>query len=496
MKRTTRPKQLSRPKQYVRQMLSVASECVPLAKTGGLADVVGALPKALEPLGWHQRVLIPAYPGVLDSLDKPALAFDGGDLYGGHINVYRGTAGDIDVMAMDAPHLFSRAGSLYGYGGEAFGDNVERFAALSIIAARIAIDGAAGEYHPEVVHAHDWQAGWVPAYLKFWGNLVPSVFTIHNVAFQGNASPHLMGELQLPASEYNSESLEYYGQLSSLKAGLVHANKVTTVSPTYARELLSPQFGFGMEGVVASRGQDMSGIVNGIDTKVWDPAHDIHLKRHYHLGDMRGKAINRAHLLSEFGVPDSGGPVAVMVTRLTYQKGIDLVPGALGPLFDAGGTLLVLGSGDAEYEQRLQTLVAEHPGQVGLRLGYDEPLSHRMIAGGDVILVPSRFEPCGLTQLYGLRYGTVPVVAHTGGLADTVMDWDAAKYDGTPATGFVHTPNNTDSLRWALSRMSGVYHNRRQFSQLRRNGMSKDVSWQPSAVKYAALYESITNHRE
>lgn len=495
---TTRAASAPRPRARAarRRSLSVASECVPLVKTGGLADVVGALPRALAESGWDQRVLVPAYPGVLDAFDALTPVWHDDDLFGGPAAVLAGRRGDVEFLLLDAPHCFARPGGIYGGAGGDHPDNPRRFAALSWAASRIALHGTGDGWRPDLVHAHDWQAGFTPSYLRYAGSDVPSVFTVHNIAFQGIAPADQIDELRLPTWDFHPGALEYHGLLSSLKAGIVHADAVTTVSPTYARELTTPQLGFGMEGVVAWRGDRFTGILNGIDTEVWDPGSDRELGRHYTVGRMAGKRVDRQRLLERFGLPDLAGPLVVIVSRLTYHKGIDLVPDALPPVLDAGGGLVVLGSGDPDQEHRLRGLAAAFPDRVGVHIGYDEPLSHLVIAGGDAILVPSRFEPCGLTQLYGLRYGTLPVVAATGGLVDSVRDATPETIGDHTATGFVAAPDNSDSLRRTLRRVVDCYRERRVWAGIRRTAMAQDVGWGPSARRYAALYDAVCEKRE
>lgn len=495
-----------------RHVLSVASECAPLVKTGGLADVVGALPEALEPLGWSSRVLIPAYPGIADrvedegTLDREHPVWRTEDLFGGPARVLAGSHGPLDLLLLDAPHLFDRPGGPYSVDGHDHHDNHVRFAGLSWVGSRLAVEGtsaADGRWRPDLVHVHDWQAGLVPSYLHYAdlepdAPRVPTVTTIHNIAFQGIFGPDQLDRVNLPTWDFHPEALEYHGLVSALKAGMVHAHHVTTVSPTYAEELSLPAFGFGLEGVVAARRDrgEMSGILNGIDTAVWDPATDPHVIA-FSADDPAGKAANRHALLDEFGLPDPDGPLAVVVTRLTHQKGVDLLLDALPDFINAGGAVVVLGSGDPAYEEGLRGLQARFPWSVGLRIGYDEALSHRMYAGGDVVLVPSRFEPCGLTQMYGQRYGALPVVAATGGLRDTVTDASPeALADGT-STGFsfgdasLGGSIDAGGLGFALGRAVDLYHDTAAWARLRGQAMRTPVDWQVSATRYAALFATL-----
>lgn len=481
-----------------KRVLSVASECAPLIKTGGLADVVGALPAALEPLGWKSRVMLPAYPGLLDRIERGARVWRDENFFGGSASVIRGKIDGLSVLLLDAPHLYTREGGPYTVNGQDFPDNHIRFAALSWAAAQIAMKGTSDRWKPDVVHAHDWQAGLVPSYLRYAESTVPTVMTVHNIAFQGVTGADQLDSLRLPRWDFTPDALEYYGQLSTLKAGMVHASRLTTVSPSYAQELTDPNFGFGLQGVVAARRDrgELTGIINGVDTSVWDPATDSEATP-YSLLKPQAKADNRRHLLDEFNLAEPAGPLAVVVTRLTHQKGIDLLAAALPGFLEGGGAIAILGSGDAEYEAALSDLVRRYPDRVGLRLGYDEALSHRLFAGGDIVVVPSRFEPSGLTQLYGLRYGTVPVVAATGGLRDTVCDATPENLAAGTATGFTFGEArlggtiDAGGLGFALGRALDLYADSEAWAKLRFTGMSTSVGWGQSAVQYATLFDDL-----
>ncbi|MDJ0627154.1 MAG: glycogen synthase GlgA [Rhodobacter sp.] len=474
------------------RVLSVASECVPLLKTGGLADVVGALPKALADHGWDMRVLLPAYPGLATRLGKTAKAlWTGKELFGGPAKVLGGTIEGLDVLLLDAPHLYDRPGGPYGDATGDHADNDIRFAALSWAAADMARMGLGDGWKPHVLHAHDWQAGFAPAYLRYGPETdVKSLITIHNIAFQGNTGAERMKALRLPAEQFTPDGLEYYGHLSSLKAALVTADAITTVSPTYARELMREDFGMGMQGVLAQRAGTVHGILNGIDTDLWSPEADpaIHAYSARKLGD---KKKNRAALIDEFGLGYFEGPLAVLISRLTTQKGIDLIPETLSEFTWRGGALLVLGSGDPALERAMLREADLNPSRIAVRIGYDEALSHRMFAGGDAVLVPSRFEPCGLTQMYGLRYGTVPVVAATGGLNDTVIDATPAALAAGAATGIAFHPTDGLGLAQALRRLVDLYADKKIWTRMQRNGMKAPLDWAQSSGKYAALYETL-----
>jgi starch synthase len=464
------------------KVLSVASECVPLVKTGGLADVVGALPPALAPHGVEMRVLLPGYRSVLSQLSaKPVASLDGGQ------HILAAKHGGLSLFILDAPELFDRPGSIYlTPEGRDWPDNPQRFAALSAAADAIA-GGSIKGWTPEIVHCHDWQAGLAPYYIRKRGRETRTVMTIHNVAFQGIVSADMLGALKLDRKDFTADGLEYFGNLSTLKAGLVYADRITTVSPTYAQELMTPEFGMGLDGLLRYRRDDLLGILNGVDTSVWSPEVDEHITPYK---TPAGKRANKRALQKRFGLAKSEGPLCVVVSRLTQQKGLDLLLEALPTLTERGGQLIVLGSGDPALENAFLKASA-HP-NVAVRIGYDEPLSHHLIAGGDAILVPSRFEPCGLTQLYGLAYGTLPLVALTGGLADTVINANAAALSKPVATGLNFHPVTADALRNAFVTLCTLYAEPKLWTKLQRNAMRQSVDWSASAERYAALYGDLT----
>jgi starch synthase len=470
------------------RVLSVASECVPLVKTGGLADVVGALPGALAATGWDMRVLLPAYRALRTLSKDWPVVWQETDLWGGPGRVLAGEAEGVPLLLLDAPHLYDREGGPYSAAQGEHPDNAVRFAALSWVAARIAREGL-DDWKPDVLHAHDWQAGFAPAYLAYHGNGgVKSVITVHNIAFQGWAPAHMLGILRLPGHAFHPDALEYYGGISSLKAALVTADWITTVSPGYAAELMRPEFGMGLQGVIAARGPAVSGILNGVDTAVWDPGTEDPA---FGPKTMAGKAASRARLCEDFGL-DVPGPLAIVVSRLTDQKGIDLLPAVIPDFVLGGGGLIVLGSGDPGLEGAMRNLAARFPGRVATRIGYDEALSHRLFAGADAVLVPSRFEPCGLTQMYGLRYGTLPVVAMVGGLADTVIGANPATLAAGAATGVTFHPVDALAFGRALGQLLDLHRDRKLWAKLRSNAMAQPVGWEASAKAYAALYERLT----
>jgi starch synthase len=472
----------------VTNVLFIVSECAPLVKTGGLADVAGALPKALADHGVHVRVLLPGYRTVLAQVQTSKVVAEHSDLFGGPAKILAVKIADLDLLILDAPHLYNRDGAIYGDAtGSDWSDNPERFAALCKVGASIAADGIDG-WRPDVVHGHDWQAGLTPEYMRGTNTTVPFVFTIHNIAFHGNAPAEKLATLGLDPSRFKSDSFEFWGQISALKAGLIGADRINTVSQTYAEELLTPDFGIGMDGVLRSRQADLSGIVNGIDLSEWNPETDRNIKP---FKAPTGKAANKQALRKTFKLGASSGPLCVLVSRLTEQKGIDLLLDALPVLLDNGGQLALLGSGDPKLEVALAKAAENHK-NLSVKIGYDEALSHQMMAGGDAILVPSRFEPCGLTQLYGLRYGTVPVVALTGGLADTVINASPAALARKVATGIQFFPINAQALSNAFVRLIDVFADKKMWRVLQRNGMKQPVGWKASSQAYKDIYDTLT----
>ena len=469
------------------KVLFVVSECAPLVKTGGLADVAGALPIALAEIGVHVRVLLPGYRAVMGQIGSYDTVAAYADLFGGAAKLLACNIAGLDLLILDAPHLYDRGAGIYGDAtGADWPDNPERFAALCRVGAMIARDGIEA-WTPDIVHGHDWQAGLTPEYMQGAGTSTPFVFTVHNIAFHGNAPADRLKVLELDPDRFTLDRFEYWGQISALKAGLTGAQKINTVSQTYADELLTPEFGLGMDGVMRDRHADLTGIVNGIDLDVWNPETDPNITPYK---TATGKAVNKRALRQEFGLGPAKGPLCVLVSRLTEQKGIDLLLDALPALLDQGGQLAVLGTGDPALEAALTKAATQHK-NLSVRIGYDEALSHRMMAGGDAILVPSRFEPCGLTQLYGLRYGTVPVVALTGGLADTVINASPAALARDVATGLQFFPINAQALANAFNRLVDLYGTKKIWRTLQRNAMKQPVGWETSAFAYKAIYDRL-----
>jgi starch synthase len=473
------------------RVLSVASEIFPIVKTGGLADVAGALPKALAAQDVAVRTLVPGYPAVLRALGASATtALTVADLFGGSGRVLAGSAAGLKLYVLDAPHLYAREGNLYaGPGGADWPDNAFRFAALAKVAARIG-EGAIEGYRPDAVHAHDWQAALTPAYLRYADGRKPvCILTVHNLAFQGLFSPALLPSLGLPSEAYSVDGLEYFGRISFLKAGLQFADRITTVSPTYAAEITTPEGGMGLDGVLRGRAAVLSGILNGIDEDVWDPATDPSLASNYSAERFGARTANAAALRVRLGLAnDASAPLVGIVSRLTGQKGLDLLLAALPGLLASGFQFALLGAGDAWLEAGFVDAARAQPGSVGCLIGYDEALAHLIQAGADALLVPSRFEPCGLTQLCALRYGAVPVVTRVGGLADTVIDANEMALAAEVATGLQFAPHSQAALEGALARAHALFRTPAAWKRLQLNGMRSDVSWDRPARRYAQLY--------
>jgi len=472
------------------KVLSVASEVFPLVKTGGLADVAGALPFALGKLGVQVKTLVPGYPAVMKVLEDYETAATSDNLFGGPARLLWGKAKGLDLFVLDALHLYDRPGNPYlGPDGKDWPDNSRRYAALSLMAAEIG-RGSVPDFEPDIIHCHDWQAGLVPAYVRYGGG-PKTVMTVHNLAFQGHYPASIFGTLGLPPVAFGIEGVEYFGGVGYLKAGLQCADAITTVSPTYAREILTVEDGMGLDGLLRTRSNVVHGIVNGIDTNIWNPANDGSIPQTYSSKQLGKRGVNRVAIEKRFGLHAGSGLLCCIVSRLTLQKGMDLVAAALPTLIELGGSLAILGSGDIGLEATLKEAAVRYPGRVGITTTYDEPLSHLLQAGCDAILIPSRFEPCGLTQLYGLRYGCIPVVARVGGLADTIVDANDAALSAGVASGIQFSPVTQEALEYALRRAAILYQDKAAWAALQQAGMKADVSWTRSATRYAELYRSL-----
>ena len=469
------------------RVLHVAAEMFPFVKTGGLADVVAALPAALQEAGVDARVLLPGYPAVLAALVKSRKVFEGTGLYGAaRVTLRHGTlrGSEVPAYVIDAPYLYARDGGPYqDETGREWRDNLQRFALLGWFGAHLAAGDIDGRWQPQILHAHDWHAGLASLILRLHpARTTRSVFTIHNLAYQGRFPLGDFPLLGLPSHCLDGlDGMEFHGDVSFMKAGLIGADAITTVSPTYAREITTAEFGCGLEGVLRSRTRDLHGILNGVDPGVWNPANDRHLAANYDVAQLDGKSRCKALLQQQMGLTvRSDAPLFAVVSRLSQQKGLDLLLEALPTLIASGGQLVLLGSGDAALESAFREVARAHPAAIAVQLGYDEPLAHRIVAGADAIVLPSRFEPCGLTQLYGLRYGTVPIVRRVGGLADTV---DAA-------VGFVFLePEST--LTAVLQQAIDAFREPALWQARMRTGMRRDHGWSSAASHYVTLYQTL-----
>lgn len=467
------------------RVLFVSAEASPFAQTGGLGEVCGSLPKALAASGCEVRLLLPAYGSIrqrypelqrLRPLAAPGLPADSA-LLGLPL------APGLELWLVDAPALFDRPGGLYSdEHGRDWHDNAWRFAAFAQAAAALA---QAADWRPDIVHCHDWQTALTPALLAAQAARPATVFTIHNLAFRGLCDRHTFEQLQLPAEWWDWRQLEFHGQCAFIKGGLAFADRLTTVSPGYAAEIRTPEFGYGLDGLLRHRGEDLIGILNGIDTAVWDPATDPHLRARYDAGNPGGRAVNKAALQTIFELaPRPDACLLGVVSRLTDQKGIDLLLAALRDPATADLQCAILGSGEPWLEDAVRALVADFPGRIGARFGYDTALSHLVYGGIDAFAMPSRFEPCGLSQFYSLRYGAVPVVRHTGGLADSVRE-------GPDGNGLVFHAPTVPELLAALNRLGALWRDPSAWRALQARGMAQDFSWDQSAARYLALYRSL-----
>jgi starch synthase len=481
------------------KVLHVGAEVFPLVKTGGLADVLGALPQALIAQGADVRLLLPGLPAFADAVLHQKTVLEFGPLFGAarvRLRLGQMPYSHVPAYVIDAPYLYRRDGSPYqSSDGNEWGDNLQRFAMLGWIGARLAAGELDPDWTPQVLHAHDWHAAMSCAYVSAHPpTRAATVYTVHNLAYQGLFAHGDFRLLDLPSRYMAHTGLEFHGQLSFMKAGLKFAKRVTTVSPTYAREIATHEFGVGLDGVIRGRGGDVSGVLNGVDGDVWNPADDNALPAHYSPAQMAGKARCKQALQRELGLAEKADvPLFGVVSRLTSQKGLDLVLGALPGLVQRGGQLALQGSGEPGLEAAFREAAKAQPQQVGVRIGYDEAFAHRLIAGADAILVPSRFEPCGLTQMYGLRYGTLPIVRRVGGLTDTVVDATAENLKADRATGFVFEAASVAALDGALQRAAEVFtKDRDTWEKLQRRAMAQDFSWRGAAAQYLELYRSIT----
>ena len=476
------------------RVLFVASECAGLVKTGGLGDVVAALPKALGDLGVDVRLLLPGYPSVLGALPAarecahlaPVAQLPAASLLEARLS------SGVPAYVVDCAELYRRPGGPYQNAeGHEWPDNARRFALLGHAAARIAATDGPLAWKPAVLHAHDWQAALAPSYVALRGEpRVATVMTIHNLAFKGAFDAGWLAPLALPQSAWSMYGVEYHGQLSFLKAGLYYADAITTVSPTYAREICTAPLGMGLEGLLAGRSADLVGILNGIDVDEWNPRTDRSIAARYGPTSLWRKRRNKQALQEKFSLaPRDDLPLFGVVSRLTHQKGVDLVAEAADRIVALPAQLVVLGAGERTLEATIAAAARRHPGSIGVQIGFDEKLAHAIEAGADAFLMPSRFEPCGMNQMYSQRYGTPPIVHATGGLVDSVVDCTPATLADGTASGFVFTTLSAEGLLAAMSRCLASWRNAKEWRHLQRNGMARDFGWPASAAKYVRLYE-------
>ncbi len=487
------------------RVLSVASEMFPFVKTGGLGDVVASLPEALSNYGIEVRTLLPGYPAVLSAMNETARRIPFlPEILGHQAAIWSCTAGENELLILDIPELYDRSGNPYlGPDGSDWADNGIRFAALARAAAFIG-QGFIEGYHPDIIQAHDWQAGLTAAYIHYDGESVcrthgmsgrPKVVqTIHNLAFHGSFPAEHRSLFGLPDAAMSIDGCEFYGNISFLKAGLFFCDWITTVSPTYAHEIQGAEWGMGLDGLLRSRADCVSGILNGIDTSIWNPARDPVVRFPYMTGDVISRLSNKLNFQSEFGLPQDRNAFLVgVVSRLTRQKGIDLLPEIMDRLLRFNTQIVVVGEGDRAIHRILSGLQRKFPRRFACHLGYSEELGHRMQASVDALLIPSRFEPCGLTQLCALRYGAVPVASRVGGLADTIVDANEAAVSRGVATGFLFSPVDPASLVAATERARALFREDREaWMALQRNGAMTDVSWRGKAGQYVRLFAKLS----
>lgn len=479
------------------RVLHVAAEVFPIVKTGGLGDVVAALPPALAHQGIDVRLLLPGYPDVLDALTPQRTVVTVGPAFGAatlalQFGTLRGV--DVPVYVIDAPFLYRREGNPYlAPDGNDWSDNPLRFGALAWFGAHLGGGDLDRGWVPQIVHTHDWHAALASTYLALNPAVgCRSILTIHNLAFHGLFAPDLLSALQLPLRLLSIDGFEYHGQGSALKAGIQFADRVTTVSPTYANEIRTPEFGCGLDGVLDHHAGKLRGILNGADDAVWNPATDALIQHRYDAANLHRKALCKAALQKELGLavaPEA--PLFAVTSRLTHQKGIDLVLRTAPDLLAHGAQIVVLGGGESPIEHGLRALSYARPDAIAVNVTYDEALAHRIMAGADVIVVPSRFEPCGLTQLYGLRYGTLPLVRRVGGLADSVIDADDQTLAEDTATGFAFDTADAQGLRWAALRAIKLFAEPARWQQVQLRAMAQDFTWQGAARHYLELYREL-----
>lgn len=472
-------------------ILFATSEMAPWVKTGGLGDVAAALPAALHKAGHDIRVLLPAYPALKKAFPGATLAAELPAFAPGlpTSRLLAAQAGKLELLLLDCPALYDRPGNPYlDATGHDWPDNARRFGLLSRVAARLGQPDSPLGWQPDIVHANDWQTALAPAYLHYQGGAA-SVVTVHNIAFQGCFGRDMLAALGLPEHAWRFDGVEYHDQLSFLKAGLQLASQISTVSPTYAREIQDEHFGYGLAPLLRHRSSELRGILNGVDTELWNPATDPALATGYAANRLAAKRANKSALQTEMGLEVTADrPLFGVISRLTDQKGLDLLLTIAEGLPELPAQLVVLGSGDKTMEAGFVALAKRFPGQIAVRIGFDEGLAHRIEAGADCFVMPSRFEPCGLNQMYSLRYGTPPIVRATGGLADTVIDVCEDTLADKTANGFVLDGDTPHALWVAMDRAGRTWQDKKLWQRIQQNGMRRDFSWTHAAHEYVALY--------
>lgn len=477
----------------MKKILFVTSEAYPLIKTGGLADVCSSLPKALTELGQDVKVIIPKYSSLKTVGDVHFLCSLRIDNH--PISIFETTIPDTSVIAwlVDCPDFFDLPGNPYvDAQGLPWPNNAARFALFCRVAVEVAMDKVNRNWKPDIVHCNDWQSGLVPALLSLEHDRPKTVFTIHNMAYQGLFPIQSVYSLNIPGQLWNPSGLEFHGMLSFIKGGIAYADRITTVSPTYALEIQTPAFGYGLEGLLSYRRDYLVGIINGIDTDEWNPETDHHISQHYNIHSLHEKQFNKSELQRRLNLPVNDHiPLFGIISRLVEQKGIDMVIECLPDMVDLPIQFVLLGNGNKDFEQRLQNLARLYPDKIVISINYDESLAHLIEAGADIFLMPSRFEPCGLNQMYSQRYGTIPIVRKTGGLADTVVDTLPESLSNHSATGIVFKEANAGALLEAIKRAILLYSHHQTWRQMQTNAMHKDFSWRNSAEQYLELYHSL-----
>ena len=477
----------------MKKILFVTSEVHPLIKTGGLADVSGSLPKALAELGEDVRIIMPNYQAINTSEEIRYLSTVYVNNYAVNILETRLPGTGVIIWLIDFPEFFNFPGNPYvDEHGKPWANSAERFALFCRVTVEVAMNRSYLDWKPDIVHCNDWQSGLVPALLSLEYSRPAIVFTIHNMAYQGIFPSTTYLSLNLPGQLWNPHGIEFHDMLSFLKGGLVYADRITTVSPTYAKEIQTADFGYGLEGLLSHRKDFLSGIINGIDTDHWNPETDTNISQTFNHLTLNKKLFNKAALQEKLSLPvDKNIPVFGLISRLVEQKGIDLLLECLAEMLTHPLQFVLLGSGSRGFEQRLHNFAEEQPDKISIVIGYDETLAHQIEAGADIFLMPSRFEPCGLNQIYSQRYGTIPIVRKTGGLADTVVDAVPETLKNNTATGLVFNEASPGALMEAIKRSLILYNHTKTWKQLQINGMQKDYSWSKSAKQYMTLYSHL-----